>query len=286
MDYQHILFEVADGVATITLNRPEKRNAWNRAMGIEIREALMVADERDDVRAIVVTGAGRDFCVGADLEGGGTVFERARAAEAGGGPRLTLKAWDVRKPIIAALNGAVAGVGATLPLQWDIRLAGESTRIGFVFVKRGLVPEAASTWMLPRIVGMSRAAELLLTGRLIHAREALEFGLVSRVVPDDELLATAQGMAREIATHTAPVAVALTKRLLWRFTGETDPEAAEHLDAQVFGWTTQSPDAKEGIRAFLDKRTPNWSMSPTTDLPDLDAMPPAGVPAPAKAKKG
>jgi enoyl-CoA hydratase/carnithine racemase len=284
MTYEHILFEVADGVATITLNRPEKRNAWNRAMGIEIRDALMVADERDDVRAIVVTGAGRDFCVGADLEGGGTVFERARAAEAAGGPRLTLKAWDVRKPIIAALNGAVAGVGATLPLQWDIRIAGESTRIGFVFVKRGLVPEAASTWMLPRIIGMSRAAELLLTGRLVHAREALEYGLVSRVVPDADLLATAQGMARDIATQTAPVAVALTKRLLWRFSGETDPEAAERLDAQVFGWTTQSPDAKEGIRAFLDKRTPNWSMSPTTDLPDLDAMPPAGAP-PAKARK-
>jgi enoyl-CoA hydratase/carnithine racemase len=284
MDYQHILFEVAEGVATITLNRPERRNAWTRAMGIEIREALMVADERDDARAIVVTGAGRDFCVGADLEGGGTVFERARAAEASGGPRLTLKAWDVRKPIIAALNGAVAGVGATLPLQWDIRLAGESTRIGFVFVKRGLVPEAASTWMLPRIIGMSRAAELLLTGRLVTAGEALEYGLVSRVVPDADLLATAQQMARDIATQTAPVAVALTKRLLWRFSGETDPEAAERLDAQVFGWTTQSPDAKEGIRAFLDKRTPNWSMSPTTDLPDLDAMPPADAP-PAKAKK-
>ncbi len=282
MDYEHILFEVAAGVATITLNRPERRNAWNRAMGIEIRDALMAADVRDDVRAIVVTGAGRDFCVGADLEGGGTVFERARAAETGGGPRLTLKAWDVRKPIIAALNGAVAGVGATLPLQWDIRLAGESTRIGFVFVKRGLVPEAASTWMLPRIIGLSRASELLLTGRLVNAREALEYGLVSRVVPDAELVPTAQAMARDIATQTAPVAVALTKQLLWRFTGETDPEAAEHLDSQVFGWTTQSPDAKEGIRAFLDKRTPQWTMSPTTDLPDLDCMPPAGEPAKKK----
>ncbi|HEV7735277.1 MAG TPA: enoyl-CoA hydratase-related protein [Candidatus Binatia bacterium] len=282
MDYEHILFDVADGVATITLNRPERRNAWTRGMGIEIRDALMVADERDDVRAIVVTGAGRDFCVGADLEGGGTVFERARAEETGGGPRLTLKAWDIRKPIIAALNGAVAGVGATLPLQWDIRLAGESTRIGFVFVRRGLVPEAASTWTLPRIIGMSRAAELLLTGRLVNAREALEYGLVSRVVPDAELVSTAQAMARDIATQTAPVAVALTKRLLWRFTGENDPEAAEHLDAQVFGWTTQSPDAKEGIRAFLDKRTPQWTMSATTDLPDLDCMPPAGQPAKKK----
>ncbi len=273
MDYEQIRFDVADQVATLTLHRPERRNAWTRRMGIEIRDALRAADESDDVRAVVVTGAGRDFCVGADLEGGGTVFDEARAAErepvqdrAG---RLSLQGWKIRKPVIAALNGAVAGVGATVPLQWDIRLAGERTRITFVFVKRGLVPEAASTWLLPRLVGMSRAADLLLTGRLITAREALEMGLVSRVVPDDELLATAQTVARDIAEQTAPVAVALTKRLLWHMTGEPDPEAAERLDAQVFGWTTQSPDAREGIRAFLEKRPARWSMQPSTDLPDL-----------------
>ena len=156
-------------------------------MGIEMREALQAMDADDDVRAVVVTGAGRDFCVGADLEGGGRVFDEARAAENEGAERLALKAWDIRKPVIAALNGAVAGVGATLPLQWDIRLAGESMRITFVFVKRGLVPEAASTWLLPRLIGMGRATELLLTGRLVPAREALEMGLVSRVVPDAEL---------------------------------------------------------------------------------------------------
>ena len=270
MDYEQIRFEVAAQVATLTLNRPERRNAWTRRMGIEIRHALQQADQREDVRAVVVTGAGRDFCVGADLEGGGTVFDEARAAEGERGPRLSLKAWDVRKPVIAALNGAVAGVGATLPLQWDIRLAGESTRITFVFVKRGLVPEAASTWLLPRLVGMSRAADLLLTGRLIGAREALDMGLVSRVVPDGELLGSAQALAREIAEQTAPVAVALTKRLLWHMTGEDDPAAAERLDAQAFGWATQSADAKEGIRAFLDKRPARWSMNPATDLPDLE----------------
>jgi enoyl-CoA hydratase/carnithine racemase len=267
MDYEQIRFEVTDRVATLTLNRPERRNAWNRPMGIEIRDALRVADGRDDVRAVVVTGAGRDFCVGADLEGGGTVFDEARAAE---GDRVSLKAWEIRKPVIAALNGAVAGVGATLPLQWDLRLAGESTRITFVFVKRGLVPEAASTWLLPRLVGMSRAADLLLTGRLVGAREALEMGLVSRVVPDAELVPTAQAVAREIAEQTAPVAVALTKRLLWHMAGEPDPEAAERLDAQVFGWATQSPDAKEGIRAFLEKRAARWQMHPSTDVPDLE----------------
>jgi enoyl-CoA hydratase/carnithine racemase len=269
MEYELIRFEVDGPVATLTLNRPERRNAWSRRMGIEIRDALQHADQRDDVRAVVVTGAGRDFCVGADLEGGGTVFDEARAVPGERAERLSLRAWEIRKPVIAALNGAAAGVGATLPLQWDIRLAGESTRITFVFVKRGLVPEAASTWLLPRLVGMSRAADLLLTGRLVGAHEALAMGLVSRVVPDAELLPTAQAVAREIAEQTAPVAVALTKRLLWHMAGESDPEAAERLDAQVFGWATQSPDAKEGIRAFREKRPARWTMKPTTDLPDL-----------------
>lgn len=270
MDYEQIRFAVAEQVATVTLNRPERRNAWTRRMGIELRDALRQADQRDDIRAVVVTGAGRDFCVGADLEGGGTVFDEARAVDGERAERLSLAAWDVRKPVIAALNGAVAGVGATLPLQWDIRIAGESTRITFVFVKRGLVPEAASTWLLPRLVGMSRAADLLLTGRLVGAREALEMGLVSRVVPDAELVASAQALAREIAEQTGPVAVALTKRLLWHMAGESDPAAAERLDAQVFGWATQSPDAKEGIRAFLEKRPARWSMKPGADLPDLE----------------
>jgi enoyl-CoA hydratase/carnithine racemase len=270
MDYEQIRFAVAEQVATVTLNRPERRNAWTRRMGIELRDALRQADERDDIRAVVVTGAGRDFCVGADLEGGGTVFDEARAADGERAERLSLAAWDVRKPVIAALNGAVAGVGATLPLQWDIRIAGESTRITFVFVKRGLVPEAASTWLLPRLVGMSRATDLLLTGRLVGAREALDMGLVSRVVPDAELVASAQALAREIAEQTGPVAVALTKRLLWHMAGEADPAAAERLDAQVFGWATQSPDAKEGIRAFLEKRPARWSMKPGADLPDLE----------------
>ena len=270
MNYEQVRFEVAGQVATIMLNRPERRNAWTRRMGIEMRHALQQADERDDVRAVVVTGAGRDFCVGADLEGGGTVFDEARASEQEKAERVSLKAWEVRKPVIAALNGAVAGVGATLPLQWDIRLAGESTRITFVFVKRGLVPEAASTWLLPRLVGMSRAADLLLTGRLISAREALDMGLVSRVVPDAELLPAAQALGRDIAEQTAPVAVALTKQLLWQMTGELDPAAAERLDAQVFGWTTQSPDAREGIRAFLEKRPARWKMKPTADAPALE----------------
>src|SRR5262249_53823693 len=267
MEYEQIRLEVADQVATLTLNRPQRRNAWTRRMGIEMRDALRQADERDDVRAVVVTGAGRDFCVGADLEGGGTVFDEARASEQERGDRLTLRAWEVRKPVIAALNGAVAGVGATLPLQWDIRLAGESTRITFVFVKRGLVPEAASTWLLPRLVGMSRAADLLLTGRLVPAREALEIGLVSRVLPDAELVPAAQALAREIAEQTAPVAVALTKQLLWHMAGEPDPAPAERPDARVCRWTTQPPAAGGGIRAFPERPAARWQMKPPADAP-------------------
>jgi len=268
MDYEQIRFDVTDGVATITLNRPERMNAYTTRMGEELRDAFRVADERDDVRAVVVTGAGRAFCAGADLEGGGRIFEGGeRGPDArGGGPP---PAWHVRKPIIGAINGAAVGIGATLPMQWDIRLAAASARIGFVFVRRGLIPEAASTWTLPRIIGMSRAAELLYTGRILDAREALEFGLVSRVLPDVELLPAAQAMARDIAVNTGPVAVALTKRLLWHMQGVADPAQANALDLPAFFWATQSPDAAEGIRAFLEKREPRWTMRPSTDLPDL-----------------
>jgi enoyl-CoA hydratase/carnithine racemase len=199
MSYAEIILEVADGIAQITLNRPERLNAYTPTMGRELHEAFGECDADDAVRAIIVTGAGRGFCAGADLARGGESFDRAAAAEYQGKhpdrpwekPRRAVAPWDVRKPIIAAINGAAVGVGATLPMQWDIRLAAESAKIGFVFVRRGVVPEALSTWTVPRLVGMARAAELLLTGRLLGAREALEFGLVSRVVPDAELLPAA-----------------------------------------------------------------------------------------------
>jgi enoyl-CoA hydratase/carnithine racemase len=270
MTYDEIRCEVAERVATITLARPARRNAWTRRMGQEFRDALAALDARADVRAIVVTGAGKDFCVGADLEGGGKVFAEAAAAQAAGEARRPLRAWQVRKPIIGALNGTAAGVGATLPLQWDIRLAGESTRLGFVFVRRGLVPEAGSTWILPRLVGMSRATELLLTGRMLPAAEALAWGLVSRVVPDADLFATAHGLAAEIATGAAPHAVALTKQLLWRSAGTLDPEAAEELEARVFAWAKAQPEAREGLRAFAEKRPP--AFADAASLPDLDAL--------------
>jgi enoyl-CoA hydratase/carnithine racemase len=241
-------------------------------MGAELRAAFGVCDQRDDVRAVIVTGAGtRAFCAGADLEGGGKVFEGGSASERLEGRGGPPEAWNVRKPIIGAINGVAVGVGATLPMQWDIRIAAESARIGFVFVRRGMIPEAISTWTLPRIIGMSRAAELLLTGRILGAREALEFGVVSRVVPDAELLPTAQALARDIADNTGPVAVALTKRLLWHMQSVGDPAVAQTTDLPLFLWSTQSPDGREGVRAFLDKRKPSWSMRPSVDLP---AIPP------------
>lgn len=273
MDYEQVRLEIVDGVATLTLHRPERRNAWTRQMGSEFRDALARCEHDDAVRVVVVTGAGRDFCVGADLERGGQVFQQAAAARQSGEARRPLRAWEMRKPLIGALNGTCAGVGATLPLQLDIRLAGESTRIGFIFVRRGLVPENASTWILPRLVGMSAAADLLLTGRLVGAAEARELGLVSRVVPDADLLGAAQAIARDIAAETAPVAVALTKRLLWCNAGEPDAASAEARDARAFAWATQSADAREGIKAFTEKRAPQWTLRCSRDLPTLDEEP-------------
>ncbi len=220
------------------------------------------------MRAIIVTGAGRAFCAGADLARGGETFDRTAAAEYQGvpperpweKPARAIAPWDVRKPIIAAINGPAVGVGATLPMQWDIRLAAESAKIGFVFVRRGVVPEALSTWIMPRLVGMARAAELLLTGRMVDAREALAFGIVSRVVPDAELLPAARALAAEIARETAPVSVAIAKWLLWDMASETDLARADDLDARAFWWSGAQPDAREGVRAFLEKRPPRWSM--------------------------
>ena len=281
MAYSEILLEVADGVALVTLNRPERLNAYTPTMGRELSEAFAACDADDAVRAIIVTGAGRAFCAGADLARGGETFDRTAAAEYQGvpperpweKPAHAIAPWDVRKPFIAAINGPAVGVGATLPMQWDIRLAAESAKIGFVFVRRGVVPEALSTWIMPRLVGMARAAELLLTGRILDAREALAFGIVSRVVPDAELLPAARALAAEIARETAPVSVAIAKWLLWGMASETDLARADDLDARAFWWSGTQPDAREGVRAFLEKRPPRWSMRPSRDLPDFLSPP-------------
>jgi enoyl-CoA hydratase/carnithine racemase len=270
--YQTVLVDVDDGVATITLNRPDRMNAYTFRMGLELRHAFHTLDQDDAIRAIVVTGAGKAFCAGADLESGGDTFagraadERARLAEELNVPEA--HPWQLGTPIIAAINGAAVGVGITLPMQWDIRIAAEDAKIGFVFNRRGVIPEANSQWIVPRLVGVSRGLELLLTGRIITGREAAGIGLVSKAVPRHEVLAAAQDIAREISVNCAPVSVAITKKLVYRFLEEPDRNTAHALEGKMFWWTGKQADAREGVTAFLEKRAPDWKMGKTTDLPE------------------
>lgn len=258
---------VDDRIATLTLNRPARLNAYTVEMGIELFGALHSLDRDDAVRAIIVTGEGRGFCAGADLEAGGSTFARERAWQAARELEEKTRPWVLRTPVIAAINGPAVGIGATLPLQWDIRIASERAKIGFVFVRRGICPEAGSTWILPRLVGAARAAELLLTGRILSAEEALAYGLVSRVVPHEQLMEVARGIAREIAENTAPVSVAVTKHLLWHQLSETDPARGKDYEDLWFDWIGQQPDAAEGVTSFLEKRSPDWKMKKNVELP-------------------
>src|SRR6202012_133439 len=224
MTYEQITAEAADGVLTLTLNRPDRLNAWTPTMGTELIAAFDAADADDDVRAIIVTGAGRGFCAGADLQGGGSTFDwrerqEGEAVPRDGGGRFTLRGFDCTKPVIAAINGPAVGVGATMTLPMDIRLAAEDARIGLVFAGRGFVPGACSSWFLPRAVGISRAMEWVSTGRVFSAQEALEGGLVRSLHPQGELLDAARALATEIAANTAPVSVALARRMMWRMLG-------------------------------------------------------------------
>jgi enoyl-CoA hydratase/carnithine racemase len=270
MERETLLIDVEDRVAVITLNRPDRLNAYTARMGAELFSAFRELDGRDDVRAIVVTGAGKHFCAGADLGGGGGTFADDRAWELAAAEEARARPWNLSTPIIAAINGAAVGVGATLPLAWDIRIADTRARLGFVFTRRGISPEAGSSYFLPRLIGLSRAADLLLTGRMVPAAEALAIGLLSRVVEPDELLPTAREIALDIAVNTAPVSVAVTKRLLWRNLVESDPRRAKQLEDELFFWIGKQPDAAEGVTSFLEKREPRWSMG-LRDLPDAVA---------------
>lgn len=275
MGYDQILLDTSDGIATLTLNRPKKLNAWTPHMAGEILDALKKVDEDDSVMVTILTGAGRGFCAGMDLSGGGsTIDASARQEEASDSSfpsttEIVRTLLDLKKPVIAAINGPAVGVGVTMILPMDIRIASESARIGLVFVRRGVVPELASPWFLPRIIGVSKAAELLYTGRIIGAQEALECGLVSRVVPDAQLMDVAREMAGEIAQNAAPVPLALTKRMLWQFLGMNDPEKADEINMAYFAWTGMQPDCKEGIVSFLEKRPPKWTMKVSQDMPDF-----------------
>jgi enoyl-CoA hydratase/carnithine racemase len=271
MAYEQIQVELKDGVATITLNRPEKLNAYTARMGTEIHHAFAELDANDDARVIVVTGAGRAFCAGADLSArGGATFDRS-AQNPDPNPRAEaqIRPWNMKKPIIAAINGPAVGVGITLPMQWDIRVAAESARIGFVFVRRGVIPEALSTWLLPRLIGVAKANELLLTGRIINAKEALDFGIVSHVWPDAEFTQKVRELASDIAANTAPVSVAMTKRLIYGFLGESSMEKGEGLDHKAFNWVGAQPDSREGVTSFIEKRKPAWKMKPSKEFPNF-----------------
>ena len=268
--FETLLYDVAERTATITLNRPDRLNAVNSTVIRELVEAFDRADGDDDVRAVIVTGAGRAFCAGADLGGGSRTFdgrsERPEAHRDGGGV-VTLRIFDMKKPVIAAINGPAVGFGITLTLPMDVRLASTAARIGFVFARRGVVPEACSTWFLPRLVGVAQAAEWTYTGRVFTADEALAGGLVSRVLAPDALLPTACALAREIADHTSAVSVALIRQMLWRMLGAEHPRAAHRVDSLGMWYTGRSPDAREGIAAFLEKRAARFTGQPSKDMP-------------------
>jgi enoyl-CoA hydratase/carnithine racemase len=281
MAFQELRFEVEDGVLTVTLDRPAKLNALTRTMLRELLEAFEQADADDAIRVVIVTGAGRAFCAGADLSAGARTFDAAaRAAEraargeeepAGphrdGGGLFTLRVYDLKKPVIAAINGPAVGFGATMTLPMDIRIASTAARIGFVFSRRGVVPEACSTWFLPRIVGINQAAEWIYSGRVFPAAEALAGGLVSRVVEPDQLLSTARSLAREIAENTSAVSVALARRMMWTLLGADHPMAGHRLDSRGMEYMGQSADAREGVTSFLEKRPPRFTMRPSRDMP-------------------
>ena len=276
MDYEEIKYELADKVLTITLHRPDKLNAFTTRMARELIDAFDQADRDDAVRAIIITGSGRAFCAGADLSTGGDTFDysspRHRATideHRDGGGVVTLRFFESTKPIIAAINGPAVGVGITMTLPMDIRIASTNARMGFVFARRGIVPEACSSWFLPRIVGISRAAEWTYTGRIFNADEALAANLVSRVVAPEELLPTAQALAREIADNTSAMSVTLTRQMLWRMLGADHPMEAHKVDSKCIFFMGQSPDAMEGVSSFLQKRPAQFSMKPSTDMPEF-----------------
>jgi enoyl-CoA hydratase/carnithine racemase len=274
MEFEQIRYEVADHVLTITLDRPERLNAWTPTMQGELIEAFDRADADDDVRAIVVTGAGRAYCAGADLEGGGATFDwREREAEGDvprdGGGRFVLRVFESTKPVIAAINGPAVGVGITMTLPMDIRLAAEGAKMGFVFTRRGIVPEACSSWFLPRVVGISRAMEWAATGRVFSAEEAHEAGLVRSLHPADELLDAARALAGEIAENTAPVSVALARRMMWTMLGAEHPMAAHRADSRGMLFRGQSDDAREGVTSFLEKRPARFTDRVSDGLPEV-----------------
>jgi enoyl-CoA hydratase/carnithine racemase len=275
MDYSTILYDLEDSVLLITLNRPEILNAFNRDMMAEMIDALDKADADDNVRAIIVTGAGRGFCAGADLSAGGNTFnaeardDREDGLHRDGGGRVTLRIFECKKPIIAAINGAAVGIGATMTLPMDIRLCSTKAKFGFVFSRRGIVPEACSSYFLPRVVGISQALEWCYSGRVFPGDEALAGGLVRSVHQPDDLLAAAKVIAREIADNTSAISVTLIRQMMWKMLGADHPMEAHKIDSRGMYFAGKAADAKEGVESFLEKRTAKFPLKVSEDMPEF-----------------
>jgi enoyl-CoA hydratase/carnithine racemase len=271
LDLKETRYDVDDRVARITLYRPDRLNAFTYTMRDELMALFDAADRDDAVRAIVVTGEGRAFCAGADLgSGAGTFVREAHVAHyRDGGGMVSLAIHRCRKPVIAAINGPAVGVGITMTLPMDMRIVAEDAKIGFVFARRGIVPEACSSWFLPRIIGIAKATELVCTGRVFRAKEESGSGLFNHVVPAEEVLPLATRIAREIADNTSATSVALAKALLWHGLGDPDPQTAHLNDSRCMFWAGKQPDAFEGVQSFLEKRQPEFTMSATTDMPEF-----------------
>ena len=273
MSYQEIKYEISDNILIITLNRPKKLNAFTRAMLDELLDALERADKDDDVKAIIFTGSGRGFCAGADLSMGADSFnadkrdDRASGLNRDGGGILTLRLYECLKPIIAAINGPAVGVGSTMLLPMDIRLASESARFGFVFARRGIVPEACSSWFLPRIVGISKALEWCYGGRIIPASEALKSNLISEIVADNLLIDRAKEVAIQLTQQSSSVSIGLTRQMMWKMLGTEHPMAAHKIDSRAVYYLGQSLDAQEGVKSFLEKREADFKNRISADLP-------------------
>jgi enoyl-CoA hydratase/carnithine racemase len=276
MEFRDIVYETSGGIVTITLNRPQQLNAFTFRMRDELLEAFDRADADDDIRAIVVTGAGRAFCAGADLGSGDKTFDYAArvnetdvASHRDGGGRVTLRIFKSLKPVIAAINGPAVGIGATMTLPMDYRIGVEQARLGFVFTRRGIVPEACSTWFLPRIVGINQALDWVLSGRLVTAKDAFEAGLLQQVCTPGDLKTSAYRVAKGIAENTSAVSVALARQMLWRMLGAVHPMQAHLVESRAIYATGRSDDAREGIASFLQKRPARFSDRPSTDLPNV-----------------
>jgi enoyl-CoA hydratase/carnithine racemase len=266
--YKYILFDVEDGVATITFNRPQRMNAFHYPLGAELGDAYRRCDEDDAIRAVILTGAGKAFCAGADMGGGDKTFKdskEARAERRRGDKGL--RAYQVRKPVVAAINGHAVGVGITLAMQCDLRFVAEDAKLAFAFVRRGIIPELGSHSIVPRVIGFSRAADLLLSGRTFKGKEAAELGIASEALPAEQVLPRAREWARDVAVNSAPASVAIAKRLMWESVNSTADETMKK-EMPLFAWVGGQVDAVEGVKSFLERRPPEWKLRPSVDLPE------------------